>query len=94
MSEGGWEQIAANKSTATPKPCLDAVVVEDREGNRGFSDSRWTDESDRFEVLGEFNNLLDQAGASETGPWSWGRRFSGGNTAKRSDRGLHCINNR
>ena len=50
------------------KPFLDAIVVEDSQGDKCFPDSTWTDESDQGKVFGKANDPPDQLVASETGP--------------------------
>ena len=62
------------------KPFLDAIVVEDIEGNRRFPDSSGTDESDGLEALRKTDNPLNQLFAAKTGPRRWGRYFSDGYT--------------
>ena len=68
MSKRRWKLVTADKSSVGTKPVLDAIVVEDLECNRCFSDSACTDESDRFKVFSEANDRLDKSIASETGP--------------------------
>ena len=70
------ELVAGDESTVMPEPRLDAVVVEDRESNGCLPNSCSTDEGNWFEIFCETNGLLDQLGASETGPRSRGRRYS------------------
>ena len=77
MSTRGGELIAADEPAVVSKPLLDPVVVENGQGNGCLPDSPGTDESDRNEVLGEVDYILDQFVASKEGP-RWGRReFSG-----------------
>ena len=76
MSVGGRELVAADESTLVTETLLDAILMEDIESDGSFSDSPWTDESDRSEVFGEINDLFDQLGTSEAGPRRRGRRFS------------------
>ena len=59
MSPRRGELIASDEPTVTAKPCVDARMVEDAECNQCFPDPPRTDESDRFEVFGETDNLLD-----------------------------------
>jgi hypothetical protein len=74
MSARSRELVAADESTVIAKPFLDAIVVEDSEGDGCFPDPPCTDESDGFEVFGNSDDLLDQLPASETGPWRRGLR--------------------
>ena len=60
MRTRGRKLIAANEPTVIAKPLLDLVVVEDGQGNGGLADSTSADESDRSELLGEIDYLLDQ----------------------------------
>ena len=80
MRARSWELVTADESTIVAKPLLDAIVVEDREGNRCFSDPPCTYESDGFKFLNEPENPFDQSVASNTGPGWWGRWFSRRNT--------------
>jgi hypothetical protein len=73
MSARSRELIATDESTVLAKPFLDAIVVEDGEGDGCFPDPPCTDESDGFQVFSESDDLLDQLFASETGPWRRGR---------------------
>jgi len=41
------ELVATDESTVITKPFFDTIVVEDSQGDRCFSDSTWTDESNR-----------------------------------------------
>ena len=77
MCVGGGELVASNKATVFTKPLLDAMVVEDCQGDGCLSDSSSTDESDGREAVGEMNNPLDQLVASEYGPRWRGRGFPG-----------------
>lgn len=80
MSRRSWEFVATDEPTAIAKPFLDAIVMQDSESYRGFTDPPCTDESEVFEVYGKANDFLDQPIASETGP-RWRRwRFSQGST--------------
>jgi hypothetical protein len=82
MSGRSWKLIAANKSTVITKSLFDAIIVEDGEGDRSFPDPPCTNESDRFQISSEFNDLLNQLFTSEKGPWCRGRRFSEKGTMK------------
>lgn len=77
MNPGGWELITTDESTVITESLPDAIVVEDGESNGRLSDSRRTNESDRFEALCETNNLLDNPVASEARPRE-GRQLSDG----------------
>ena len=59
MSTRGWELVTTDEPAAIAKPCLDAIVVEDRKRDRSFPYPSCTDESDVFEVFRKANNLLD-----------------------------------
>ena len=73
----GGELVATDESTVIAKPFLDAIVVEDNQGDRRFPDSTCTNESDRCSVFSESNDPLDQLVASETCLRRWGRGFPG-----------------
>ena len=79
MSARARELIATDESTILAKTSLDPIVVEDGESNRCFPDPPWADESDRFQVFGDPDDLLHQFIASKTVPWGRGRRFSSRN---------------
>ena len=68
MSVGGGELIATDEPTVGSEAFLDAIVVEDGEGNGGFSDPPRTDESDRGEVFCETDDLVNQVVTPETRP--------------------------
>ena len=76
MSERGGELVATDEPTIVSKPLLDAIVVEDSQGDRCFPDPPWSDESDRSEISCKANNLLDQLVTSKTSPQWQGRQFS------------------
>ena len=59
MCARGRELVAGNKSTVVSKAFLDAIVVEDGQSDGRFPDPARADESDRSEVFGEVNDLLD-----------------------------------
>ena len=75
MCVGGSELIATDKPSVAPKPSLDAIVVEDSQGEGCLPNPAWTDESDWSEIFSKADNLLGQVVASKTGQWR-GRRFS------------------
>ena len=80
MCVGGRELVTADESTVVTEMLLDAIVMEDGEGDGCFSDSPWTDEGDRSEAFSEIDDLFDQLGTSETGPRWRRRRFSRSDT--------------
>ena len=73
MSARSGELIAADKSTVISKPLLDAIVVEDSEGDRGLSNPTCANEGSGFKLFGMTNDLLDELTASEKGLWRQGR---------------------
>jgi hypothetical protein len=68
--------VTAYETTVVSKTFSDAIVVKGGQGNRGLSDSAWTNESDGFEVFCKINNLLNQAITTETGPGWRGRQLA------------------
>ena len=70
------ELVAADEPPVLVEPLLDAVIVEDGQGDGCFSYTTRTDEGDWGEVFDETNDLLDQFIPSETCPRWLGRRFS------------------
>ena len=76
MSERGGELVATDEPTVVSKPLLDAIVVEDSQGDRCFSNPPWTNESDRSEIFCKANDRFDQLVTSKTGPQRQGRQFS------------------
>ena len=68
------ELVTADEPTVVSKSSLDAIVVENGQGDGCFPNPPCSDESDWREVFCEINDLLDQFVASETGPrWrGWG----------------------
>ena len=76
MNAGGRELVAADERAVVSKLLLDAIVVEDSQGNGCFPDPPCTEESDRGEGFNETDDLLDQLVAPKTGPWWRGKRFS------------------
>ena len=80
---GGGELVTADEPTVVSEPFLDAVVVEDGEGDGGLSDTPRTDESDWGEIFCEADDLVDQLVTPETDSrWLW-RRFSWKDTTRR-----------
>ena len=73
MSTGGGELVTTDEPTVVTESLFDAVVMEDGQSDRRFANPAGTDESDRFQVLGKTNNLLDQPITSEKGPRRRGR---------------------
>ena len=73
METRSGKPIATDESTVVTKSGLDTRVMEDGEGNRGFSDPPCAGESNRLEVFGEANDLLDYVVAAETDPRRRGR---------------------
>jgi len=76
MSARGGELVATDKTTVGPKPFLDAIVVEDGEGDGRFPNPSCADESNWSEIFCEADDLIDQILTSETSPRRWGRRLS------------------
>ena len=64
MTARSQELIAKNESTIITEPFLDAVVVEDSEGNGCFSNPTCPDESDGFHIFNVSDDLLDELFAS------------------------------
>ena len=73
MNVQGGELVATDEPAVISELFLDAIVVENGQGDGCFPDPPWTEESDRCEGFSETNDLLNQLVASETGPWWWGR---------------------
>jgi hypothetical protein len=73
MSTRSWELVTTNEPAVLAESLLDAIVVEDSQGDRCLPDPPYTKESDGCEIFGETDNLLDQLVASETDPWGRGR---------------------
>ena len=68
--------VATDESTVMAKPLLDAIVVEDGQGDGRLANSASTNQSDWNRPFGEIDYLLDQLVASEEGPWGQRWRFS------------------
>lgn len=68
MSARNREFVTTNEPSVVAKPFLDALVVENGEGDRCLPDSRCANESNGLEAFYETNYLLDQLVAPETGP--------------------------
>ena len=73
MRERGGEPVATDEPTVIAKTLLDAIVVEDNQGDARLANSASTDESDRSEVFCQTDDLLDQLTTSEMGS-RWLRR--------------------
>ena len=73
MSGRSWELVTADESTIVTEPILDATVVENPERDGCFPDPPRADESDRFKVFCELNDLLNKPVTSETSPRWRGR---------------------
>jgi hypothetical protein len=69
IGERGGERVATDETTIVTKSLLDAVVVEDSEGDGGLADSAGADESDGSEAFCKTNDLLDPFVASEEDSW-------------------------
>ena len=59
MSARCRELITTDKVAVIAKPVLDAIVVENSEGDGCFPNAPCTDESDGFEVFSKIDDLLD-----------------------------------
>ena len=73
MDTRSRELIATNEPAVIAKPVLDAIMVEDSEGNGCLPNAPCADESDGFEVFSESDDLFDQFVASKTSPGCGGR---------------------
>ena len=72
MSERGGELVAANEPAVVAKTLLDAIVMEDGQGNGCLADSTSTDESKWSEGFSQADYLLDQVVSSKKRPrWWW-----------------------
>ena len=69
------ELVATDESTVISKPRLDAIVMEDGQGDGCLANPSSTYESDRTKVFRKADDFSNQFIASETGPWSRGRGF-------------------
>ena len=68
MGTRSRELVATDEPTVIAKPGLYAIVVENSQGDRRFTDATCTDESDWRQIYGETDDLLDQPFAPETSP--------------------------
>jgi hypothetical protein len=73
MGARSGELVATDESTVITKPGLDSIVVEEGESDSCLPNPPCSNESDRFEVFGKTNKLLDQFVTSEKIP-GWRRR--------------------
>jgi hypothetical protein len=70
---------------------LDAIVVENCQGDGSFPDTTCTDERYGFVILRQTENFFDQLVASETIPRRRGRYLSGCTRTKRQEKdSLQC----
>jgi len=76
MSTRGRELVATDETTIVTESLLDAIVMEDSKSDGRLPNSTSTDESNRCEVLGQADDLLDQLATSEKCPRRWRRRFT------------------
>jgi len=67
------ELVTTDKSTVVAEPVLDAIVVEDGEGDGRLPNTPCADESDGLEVFSESDDLFNQSVASKAGPGPRGR---------------------
>jgi hypothetical protein len=68
------ELVTAHEPSIVTEPLLDAITVEDSQGNRCFPNAPCTNESDRDKVFSQADNLFDQIITSKEPPW-WLRRW-------------------
>jgi len=68
------ELVATEEPTVVAKPLPDAIVMEDRQSDRGLPDTRYSDESDGCAVFCETNDPVNQFVASKADR-RWGRGF-------------------
>ena len=76
MSARCRELVTTYEPAVVSESFLDAIVVEDSQGDGCFPDPPWTDESDWIEGFSDTDDLLNQLVTSEAGPWPWGRGLS------------------
>jgi hypothetical protein len=87
MSAGSGKLVTANESTVVAEFLFDLIMMEDCEGDRCLPDPPCADESDRFEVFSEFDDLFNQLVTSKTIPRGRGRRFTRRDATKRKATG-------
>jgi hypothetical protein len=72
VGERGGELVATDEPTVVTKPLLDAIVVEDGQGDGSFPNPASADESDGSELFRETDDLFDPFVASKEDPrWGW-----------------------
>ena len=76
MRKRRWKLVTADESTVLIEPFLDAIIMQDSQGDRCLAYPSSTYESDGFEVFGETDDLFDEFVASKTGPRRRRRGFS------------------
>ena len=69
-----------NEPAVPTKLFLDAIIMDESQGNGCLANSTSTNESNGCKVFSKGNNLLNQFVASKTGPWWWGRQLPKWNT--------------
>ena len=79
MDARSRELVATDEPTVIAKLLLDTTVMENCQGDGSPATSTRTDESDRHEVVGEVDDLIDQLVTSETDSRRRGRQLSGRN---------------
>ena len=65
--------VTTDEATVVTESLFNAIVMEDGESDGCLADSTGTYESNRREVFGQTDDLLDQLVASETDPRRRGR---------------------
>ena len=68
VSESSWELVTSNEPAILAEPLLDAIMMEDSQGDGRLADSAGTNQSDRSEVFGKPKDPFDQLVTSETSP--------------------------
>ena len=68
MSERGWELVTSNEPAILAEPLLDAIMMEDSQGDGRLADSAGTNQSDRSEVFDKPKDPLDQLVTPEASP--------------------------
>ena len=77
MRERGGEPVATDEPTVIAKALLDAIVVENNQGDARLANSASTDESDRSEVFCQTDDFLVQFATAKVGSRWWRWRFPG-----------------
>jgi len=75
MNRCRWELIAPDEPAILAEPLLDAVVMEDLQGNGRLANPANTKESNRNQPLRYIDNLLDQLITSKKDSGRRGRWF-------------------